>query len=309
MPSMDIRPATRQELRQVANWLLEARGQDAQFRKMAGSGLRRAFFMQVLIPRYLRRATTTWILEQDGALAGYAVVEQRGVAVHLADLAVFQSFDRAAWVPEVLRHTEGFARERDYRFVRTALAESGDAVNAPYLKAGYQFLDYYLWTYEGRVVVSQPPEDVSLREIPPQQALERRLHYLRQELDASELNGRQLIDSSYLPSRPPRQRAFEIVLTGIAGDQAGLPIGYLSGRPNERGDGVLTLVFSMDPAYWGSDLEARVVASVATEAQADEAFRLLLSTTKHCQQADDALASIGLHRRLDRYPVLFKALA
>jgi ribosomal protein S18 acetylase RimI-like enzyme len=305
---MVMRPATRQELKQVANWLLEGRGQDEQIRKVAGSGLRRALFKQVLIPRYLRQATTTWMLEQDGALAGYAVVEQRGVAVHLADLAVFQGFDRAAWVPEVLRHAEEFALERDYRFVRTSLVEADDAASAPYLRAGYQFLDYYLWAYDGRVLVSQPPGDVTLREIPPQQALDRRLHYLRQELDASEVSGRQLIDSSYLPSRPPRQRAFEIVLAASEGDKAERPIGYLLGRPNARGDGVLTMVLSMDPAFWGSDVEARIVASVASEAQANNAFRLLLSTTRHCEQADDVLASIGLHRQLDRYPVLFKAL-
>ena len=65
------------------------------------------------------------------------------------------------------------------------------------------------------------------------------------------------------------------------------------------------------PAFWGTELEAQIVAGFATAAPPDgpKAMRLLLSTTAHCLEAEEMLGSIGLERSLDQRPVLFKELA
>lgn len=307
MADLAVRMVQRSEIKQVTNWLLEARGQDPQFQRIAGGGLRRVLFRQFIVPRYLRGMATTWILEVGDAVAGYAILEQRGIAVNLADMAVFEDFDRASIVPALLERVEQFAREREYGYVRTALAAPDEQMIEAYQQAGYQYLDYYLWAYTGEVSHVEPPAEVTLTQIAPGKALERRLDYLRQELDASEPIGRELIDASFLPSRPPRQRVFEIFLTADDGEP-GPGIGYLSGRPNERGDGILTIILSTAPAYWGTDLEAQIAGGVAVESGAGTTggFRLLLSTTRHCEQSDPALAAIGMERHMDRFPVLFK---
>jgi hypothetical protein len=204
-------------------------------------------------------------------------------------------------VAAALRRAEDFARERDYQYVRTSPISPSEADLAPYLAAGYAKLDYYLYAYHGHTTGGDVPRDVTMRPLSGRTAIERRIFYLRQELNASQVAGRDLVEAGLLPSRPPTHRAYEIEYQGGV-------IGYFAPRPNERGDGVLTLVLSLEPQYWGSDLEMRMVAGLARAVGQGEAMpmRLLLSTTAHCEKADAGLAALGLQRVLDIRPVLFK---
>lgn len=222
--------------------------------------------------------------------------------MHVAEISVDTGYDQAGLVAAVLARAEALAREADYRFLRAAPADKSDQGLAPYRAAGLELLDYYLWAYRGTVDGVPLPEQIKLRPLMSASALERRLHYLRLELAASNVAGRELIEAALLPRRPPRQ-AFEIV-------SEGRPVGFLAPRPNERGDGVLTLVLSLLPELWGTKLEQEIVAGYAGLVSRGEPqpLRVLLSTTSHCEAADHLLARLGLERQLDDRPVLYKPL-
>lgn len=308
MPELIVRDAAPAEVGQVCELLIRDRERDPLFPPV--TGWRRWLFRSVVVPRYLRRAAITWILEQDGAMAGYAVLEQRGLAVYVSELSVIPGFDRAGLIAIALKRAAELARERDYHYLRTAPADNSDDGLAPYRAAGFELLDYYLWAYTGQLAAGDMPRAVRLQPLPGSKALERRRYYLRQELDASQAPARDLVDAAYLPSKPPQQRAYEIEYLADDGAQSWRAIGYLAPRPNERRDGVLTLVLSLEPAHWGSELETHIVAGLGDLVSAGQpaSLRLLLSTTAHCQRADAGLAQLGLQRRLDSRPILYKPL-
>lgn len=303
MPDLTVRDATKAELGEIAPWLIEEAEKDPFFRKTIGAGWRRWLYERYFVPRYLRRTVYSWALVQDGQLAGYALIEPRGVAMQVAEVAVRAGFDRNGLVTVALRRVDAFAREREYHYVRISPVSPSEADLVPHLAAGYEKLDYYLYAYTGQTAGGDVPREVTMRPLSGRTAIERRVFYLRQELDASQVAGRDLVEAGLLPSRPPTHRAYEIEYQG--GD-----IGYFAPRPNERGDGVLTFVLSLEPQYWGSDLEMRLVAGLARAAGQAEAMpmRLLLSTTAHCEKADAGLVALGLQRVLDIRPVLFKRI-
>lgn len=310
MPDLAIRDASKDEIKQIAQWLLEDRTAHPMFAGFANRGWRRFLYEKLVTPRYLR-ASHTWALEQDGKLAGYAVVQPTGGSVYVADLAVHPGYDRLGLAALVLAEADSIARRGDYRFVRASPWDVSEEGLAPYLAAGYRQLDYYLSVFTGQVGDVEAPAGVTLFELRGRQALAQRLHYLRLELDETPIAGRELIDAAYLPTQPPSHQAFEIKLAAGDGDAAAEPIGYLAPRPNERGDGVMTLVVSLIPRYWGSQLEASIVGAFASEAGRDEPppVRVLISTTAHADCAEPALAAVGLQRELDVRPILFKELA
>lgn len=301
MPDFVVRDAANSELPQITEWLLEEAERDPFFRQSARGGIRRWLYRHLMVPRYLRRMADTWSLEQDGQLAGFAVVEPRGTMLHIAEAVVRPGFDRTALIAAVVRRAEAVAREREYDYLRTSPIGSDEEDLAPYHAAGLQLLDYYMWAYSGQATAVDIARDVTLRPLPGAKALERRRFYLRQELDASNIAGRELIEAALLPSRPPSHRAYEI-------EHEGQPIGYFAPRPNERGDGVLTLVISLLPPYWGSDLETHVASDVVASVGKGQPvpLRVLLSTTAHCAKADAGLAGLGLQRQMDIRPVFYK---
>ncbi|MCB0229514.1 MAG: hypothetical protein KDH90_10360, partial [Anaerolineae bacterium] len=88
-------------------------------------------------------------------------------------------------------------------------------------------------------------------------------------------------------------------------------IGYLSPRPNERDDGVLSLVISLDPAYWGSELETQTMGGFLSEVGQGnpQPARILVSTNAHADRIEEAMAGYDLVREMDMRPVLYKILA
>lgn len=310
MPDLAIRDASKDEIRQIALWLLEDRSAHPMFAGFSNRGWRRFLYEKVVTPRYLR-ASHTWALEQDGKLAGYAVVQPTGSSVYVADLAVHAGFEWNGLAALALAQAEDVALRGDYRFMRAAPWDVSQEGLAPYLAAGYQQLNYYLSVFTGQVGDVEAPAGVTLFELRGRQALAQRLHYLRLDLDERPIAGRELIDSIYLPTQPPSHQAFEIRIAAKDGDAAPEPIGYLAPRPDERGDGVLTLVLSLLPIHWGSELEAHIVGAFASEAGRDEPppVRVLISTTAHADRAEPAFAAIGLKRALDVRPILFKELS
>lgn len=301
MPNLIVRPATKPEVQTITEWLLENSQNDPSMRKALSNPWQRWMFRHFVAPRYLRSSVYTWALEQDGQLMGYALVEPRLSVLNLLEVAIQPGADRAGFFAQVVRQAEQLAVEGDYGFIRTSPPDLGSETLALYRAAGFEQLDYYLYAYNGQVSGGQVPRDVTMRPLSGRRAVEQRRYYLKQELDASQVAGRNLIDAALLPSRPPANRAYEIELEGRA-------VGYFAPRPNERGDGVLTLVISLLPEYWGSDLEARIVAGMAASLGKGQPVpvRVLISTSAHCEKADAALAAIGLARSFDIRPVLYK---
>lgn len=305
MTEHTVRPALSYEIRGISDWFLEERSKYPGMSRLVGRGLRGWMVRNVATPRYLRRSTNTFVLEQDGQMAGFAVVEQAGQAIHLADFAIRDGFDRAGLVAELLSTVEGLARDRDYEFVRATPWDSSDTALDSFFRAGFELLDYYLWVFTGAPAPLEAPEDISFAELPAGKALERRLHYLRQELDAAQVAGRDLIEGTFFPRRPPTQRAYRV---DLAAAQGGEPreIGYLSPRPDERGDGVVTLVVSLDPAYWGTEIESRIVSGFVAKSYPGQPVRLLIGTSLHADRAEEGYRAIGLGRVMDLRPVLYK---
>lgn len=316
--SIVVRPATSREIKIISPWLLEERAKHHRFRKISTTGLRGYLYRRWVLPRYLSRSVNTWVIQQDDELAGYAVVEQQGIVVFVGDLQVRDHSDRPAAIQTVLESAEELARSGEYQFVQVAPFDTSEVGLRPYRSAGYELLDYYLWAYSGALAGSEPPEDVKLTVLPMNKALDRRLHYLKAELDATEPAGRSLIDGFLLPKRVPTRRTFEIMFQGEG-------VGYLDPRPDERHDGILSLVLSLLPQYWGSELEAQVVSgfvgampgkgpspgapSQVIVGSPGTPVRVLLSTSPHCQRADAVFDNFGLKRELDDRPILFKPLS
>ena len=245
------------------------------------------------------------IRDRDGKTGGFAVVEQGGLAVNLADFAIREGFDRASLVSAMLAQMEQLAHEREYHYLRATPWDSSETALAPFYQAGFHLLDYYLWVFTGQVSGIATPKDVTLVELAAKTALERRLHFLRKELDASQVAGRDLIEAVFFPRKPSTYRAYRVETVDALGGEP-TEIGYLSPRPNERSDGVLTLSVSLEPEAWGTDLEMQAVGGFASEAGPDQPVRVLVCTSLHADRAEEGYRKLGLIRELDLRPVLYK---
>ena len=94
MSEFRVKEASPAQIKEIAGWLIDDRASDPMFRHVNRTGLHRWLYRRFVAPRYLRTMANTWVLEQDDQMAGYAVVEQRGMAIHMADIAVRPGFDR-----------------------------------------------------------------------------------------------------------------------------------------------------------------------------------------------------------------------
>ena len=309
MPTYEVRIAQKSEIKSVMALLVQERSRFPAFARLMHSPWRRALYLRWVTPRYLRTSANTFVLLQDGQLAGYAVAEQSGQAVHLTDFVVTDGFDRRPLLAILFQKVEHLAIDRGYRFLRASPWESDDETMAFFDAAGFHLLDYYLWAFSGVAQVVEPPETINLRALGNREQGERRAFFLKRELDASENPGREVIDAVFLKRRLPPYKAYVVELEEQAGEP--VDIGYLSPRPNERDDGVLSLVISLDPAYWGTELETRIVGGFLSEVGQDQpqSARVLVSTAAHADRIEAAMAGLGLARELDLRPVLYKILA
>lgn len=304
MAELTVRDATKDERKLIQDWLIEDIAADPFFRSTMESPWRRFLYRAVVMPRYLSGGAYPWSLEQDGELAGYAVVVLQGLSVHISDLVVRPGYEEPTLISLVLQRAENLAREREYPYLRIAPLATSDEKLAPYRAAGLSFLDYYLYAYTGNVAAGELPVGVQLQGLAAPKALGLRLGYLDQELKAAAVPALDLIEDTLLPSQPPKYPSFAITRDGA-------DFGYLGARPDERRDGVMTLVLSTPLEAWGTALEPGIIAGYLARRGATEpvAVRLLLCTTAHCEKADAALAAIGLQRGLDARPVLYKKVA
>ncbi|MEZ4768593.1 MAG: hypothetical protein R2844_09220 [Caldilineales bacterium] len=308
MPQYEVRIARKEEIKPVMDLLVQERSRFPAFAKLMSNPWKRVLYQRWVTPRYLRSSANTFVLLQDGELAGYAVAEQSGAAVHLADFIVTDGFDRRPLLAILFHQVEQLAVDRGYHFLRSSPWEADDETMAIFEEAGFRLLDYFLWAFSGAVQGMAAPENVNLRTLGNREHAESRQRYLAMELDASENPGRAMIDAVFLKRRLPPYKAFAIELAEQAGQTE--EIGYLSPRPNERDDGVLTLMVGLDPAYWGSDLETQIIGGFLSEVGRGEATpaRVVVSTTAHADRIDAAMAGIGLVRDLDMRPVMYKEL-
>lgn len=304
MPEFTVRPAARQQFAAFVAWYIEERSRDPRFAATAGNAWQRFLFRRWVLPRYLRTRTNQLVLEQDGSFAGFAVVEQAGDTVTLSEFRVEPGFAVPELLKALLAAVETLARDREYRYVRLAPLDSSAEHLALYRAAGYELLDYYLWSYRGELTGEVAPAGLTLRSLLPRDGLSERLHWLAIEMDASAVVARELIDSSLLPQRPSPFPSYRI-------EQHGDAVGYVSVRADERNDGVLSLALSLQPALWGSEIETQaVLAAVATHrAAAPVAVRIMLNTTAHADRAEAVYSRLGLSRMLDDRPLLVRDLA
>ena len=305
MSEFNVRLASKGEIRGISDWFLEERSKYPGMSQLVGRGVRGWMVRNVVTPRYLRKAAYTYVLEQDGKTGGFAVVEQGGLAVNLSDFAIREGFDRASLVSAMLAQVEHLAREREYHYVRATPWDSSETALAPFYQAGFQLLDYYLWVFTGQVSGIEMPKDVTLVELAAKTALERRLYFLGKELDASQVAGRDLIEAVFFPRKPSTYRSYRVETVDTLGGEPS-EIGYLSPRPNERSDGVLTLSVSLEPEAWGTDLEMQTVGGFASEAGPNQPVRVLICTSLHADRSEEGYRKLGLTRELDLRPVLYK---
>lgn len=309
MPGFGVRPASKPEIKDITAWFIQERSKDARFVHLSRSAWQRFLMRTWVLPRYLRSQAHTFVLEQDTRSAGFAVVEQMGDSMTLTEFSVDDGFDEAGLLLALTRTVEEMGRDREYRYARVAPLDSSEARLALFRSAGYELVDYYLWCFRGELAGSELVGDVELRLLNPKEGLEQRIDLLRQELEASEVVTRAMIESSLLPRRPSTFPSYSIELAGAGSSAA--PIGYLSVRRNERQDGVTSLAISMQPAYWGTAQEAQAIAGAAYQQGRGQptGLRIMISTSAHADRSEASFASLGLTRAMDERPILIKDLA
>lgn len=308
MTSITVRDAEKSELKAIAGQLLELRRRLPGFAAQLNSPVRRFLLANFAAPRYLRSGAYALVLEQDARPVGFGVVEQAGNALYLADYHTASGSDRRALLVALAERVERMAREREYPFARISVWEPDEEAVAAFQQAGYQWLDFYLWSYAGQVQGGRAVDELSFRELTGKEAAATRVQFVQAELDDSQVGGRQLIDEVFLTRHPPHPAL------AIAYQPGGQPeprtIGYLSPRPNERGDGVLSLVLALEPQQWGSDLEIDAIRGYLEQMGegSDQPVRVLVSTTAHAQRSEPAFTALGLRRELDTGPIMYKDL-
>jgi hypothetical protein len=309
MPTFGVRPASKPEIKEITAWYIQERSKDARFVHLSRSAWQRFLMRNWVLPRYLRGQAHAFVLEQDGRSAGFAVVEQLGDSFTVTEFTVQEGFEEAGLLQALTRTTEEMARDREYRYARVAPLDSSESRLALFRSLGYEAVDYYLWAFMGELAGSALAGEAVLRPLNPKEGLERRIDILRQELAASQVATQVMIEASLFPRRPSTYPSCGVELAG-GGQDGTAPIGYLSLRPNERQDGVLSIALSLQPAYWGTPLEAQVVrGAVYLHADSEPAqVRVMISTTAHADRSEALFTSLGLARGLDDRPILFKDL-
>lgn len=307
MHTFGVRPASKPEIKDITAWFIQERSKDARFVHLSRSAWQRFLMRTWVLPRYLRAQAHTFVLEQDARTAGFAVVEQMGDSFTLTEFSVDDGFDAAGLLLALTRTTEEMARDREYRYARIAPLDRSESRLALFRTAGYELVDYYLWSFTGELAGSEPVGEATLRALNPKEGLEQRIDMLRQELDASQVATRATIESSLFPRRPSTNPSYSVELAGAGESQT---IGYLSLRPNERQDGVLSIAISLQPAYWGAPLEAQVVSgAVFLHGKGQPTpLRVMISTSAHADRSEASFASLGLTRGMDERPILYKDL-
>lgn len=308
MPAYGVRPANKHEVKEVAAWFLQDSNKGSRFANLGRNAWQRFIYGQWVLPRYLRSQANTFILEQDGRSAGFAVVEQAGEAVTLSEFNVKDGYDADGLLRALARTTEELAHDREYRYARLAPLDAGESLLALFQSAGYELVDYYLWSFTGDLAGRELAGDVTLESINAKEGLEQRVALLRQELDASQVALRAMIESTLFPRKPSPFPSWSVLVRDAAGETQ--TAGYLSLRPNERQDGVLSIALSLQPDLWGAPLEAQVVAGAAFMHGKGQPIpvRVMISTSAHADRAAAGFASLGLQRAVDDRPILCKDL-
>lgn len=308
MPVFGVRPANKGEVNEIAASFLQESNKGSRFANLGRNAWQRFIYGRWVLPRYLRSQANTFILEQDGRSAGFAVVEQAGEAVTLSEFSVQEGFDADGLLRTLARTTEELARDREYRYARLAPRDNDEALLALFRSVGYELVDYYLWSFAGELAGRELAGEVALESISAKDGLEQRSAILRQELDASQPSLRAMIESTLFPRRPSPFPSWSVVQR--TGGAEAHTIGYLSLRPDERKDGVLSIALSLQPEQWGAPLEAQVVAGAAfLHGQGQPIpLRVMISTSAHADRAAAGLASLGLQRVMDDRPILCKDL-
>jgi hypothetical protein len=309
MPDFGIRPASKPELKDITAWFIQERSKDARFVHLSGNAWRRFLLRNWVLPRYLRSQAHTFVLEQDSRTAGFAVVEQMRESFTLSEFSVEAGFDEPGMLRALTRTIEEMAQALEYRYARAAPLDSSEPKLAMFRSFGYEAVDYYLWSFTGDLAGSALAGEAALRPLNPKEGLERRVDILRQELSASQVTTQEMIEASLFPRRPSTYPSYSVEL---ASDGEGGPasIGYLSLRPNERQDGVTSVAISLQPAYWGTPLEAQVVrGAVYQHAKGQPGrVRVMISTTAHADRSEALFTGLGLARGIDDRPILYKDL-
>lgn len=308
MSAFGVRPATKRETKDITAWFLQDSHKNSRFANLGRNPWQRFIYGRWVLPRYLQGQANTFILEQDGRSAGFAVVEQAGDAVTLSEFTVHDGFETDGLLRALARTTEELARDREYRYVRVAPQEANESLLALLRSAGYTLVDYYLWSFNGELAGRELAGEAALESISAKDGLEQRIAVLRQELDASQTSLRAMIESTLFPRRPSPFPSWRVIVRTAASEAQ--TVGYLSLRPNERQDGVLSIALSLQPDWWGDPLEAQIVAGAAFIHGKGQPIpvRVMISTSAHAERAADGFASLGLQRALDDRPILGKDL-
>ena len=200
MHTFGVRPASKPEIKDITAWFIQERSKDARFVHLSRSAWQRFLMRNWVLPRYLRSQAHTFVLEQDARRAGFAVVEQMGDFVTLTEFSVDDGFDEAGLLLALTRTAEEMARDREYRYARIAPLDSSEPRLALFRSAGYELVDYYLWSFTGELAGSELAGEAALRALNPKEGLEQRVEFLRQELDASEVATRAMIEVQPVPA-------------------------------------------------------------------------------------------------------------
>ncbi|MDH7486094.1 MAG: hypothetical protein QHJ81_07425 [Anaerolineae bacterium] len=297
---MVIAPASQADCRLIARLMLERRIDEPHFQRLARSRLQRMLYERWAAPRFLSRDADTFRATVGGELAGFLVLLYEHPAVVIVDMAALEPFKGQFLERHLLAHAAQVAAQREYPYLRAALAAGDAYVAERFQEAGFQPLDFRRWEFSGTVRAREIPPGITMQPLAGRALLDRRRHYLQMELDAAQPAGRELIEAYYLPRRPPLSQAFEVL-------HEGEPFGYLAVQ-RERGTYVLNL--STLPEWWAGDLEvALVTAFPVLAARAEQAsVRLIPDTTPHADALAGALTALGLLRRLSEPDIWFKAL-
>ena len=270
-----------------------------------------------LCQEFNREANTTCSKANDidttrAGLALKAVIEQMRESFTLSEFSIEPGFDEPGILQALTRSMEEMAREREYRYARAAPLDNSEPKLAMFRSLGYQAVDYYLWAFTGELTGGALAGEVALRPLNPKDGLEQRIAILREELAASQVTTQDMIEASLFPQRPSTFPSYSVDLTVADGEGGGegQSIGYLSLRPNERQDGVLSIAISLQPAYWGAPPEAQAVLGAVYEHAGDQPapVRVMISTTAHADRSEALFSGLGLTRGVDDRPILYKDL-
>jgi len=96
-------------------------------------------FSRAMMQRLVRRANAaTWIAEEEGRMAGFAIVEWNGVAAYIETIEVLPEWRGRGMAGELLRSVEGSACAADARMIWLHVdAENAGAVRL-YERHGYR---------------------------------------------------------------------------------------------------------------------------------------------------------------------------